>query len=135
MAFRYTIAMRIYLESLGCRLNYAEMASLGRQLVAAGHELAASAVEADLCVLNSCTVTGEAARQSRQLARQMARPRFLKSRKNSSSISMNSTPPTNNSQAANRWNRLKNSLRKKRLNSSIRMKRICNAWLKSSIQV
>ncbi|MGQ9490222.1 MAG: tRNA (N(6)-L-threonylcarbamoyladenosine(37)-C(2))-methylthiotransferase MtaB [Anaerolineae bacterium] len=69
----YTVAMRVYLESLGCRLNYAEMASLGRQLVAAGHQLVASAAEADLCVLNSCTVTGEAARQSRQLARQMAR--------------------------------------------------------------
>ena len=65
--------MRIYLESLGCRLNYAEMASLGRQLAAAGHELAGSAAAADLCVLNSCTVTGEAARQTRQLARQMAR--------------------------------------------------------------
>jgi threonylcarbamoyladenosine tRNA methylthiotransferase MtaB len=65
--------MRIYLESLGCRLNYAEMAALGRQLAGAGHELAASAEQADLCVLNSCAVTAEAARQSRQLARQMAR--------------------------------------------------------------
>lgn len=65
--------MRIYLESLGCRLNYAEMAGLGRQLVGAGYELAASPAEADLCVLNSCTVTAEADRQTRQLARQMAR--------------------------------------------------------------
>ncbi|MDQ1301187.1 MAG: threonylcarbamoyladenosine tRNA methylthiotransferase MtaB, partial [Chloroflexota bacterium] len=65
--------MRIYLESLGCRLNYAEMAALGRQLTGAGHELAASAEQADLCVLNSCAVTGEAARQSRQLARKLAR--------------------------------------------------------------
>jgi threonylcarbamoyladenosine tRNA methylthiotransferase MtaB len=65
--------MRIYLESLGCRLNYAEMAALGRQLANAGHELATSADQADLCVLNSCAVTGEAARQSRQLARQLAR--------------------------------------------------------------
>ena len=64
--------MRIYLESLGCRLNYAEMAALGRQLSGAGHELADSATAADLCVLNSCTVTGEAARQSRQLARKLA---------------------------------------------------------------
>ena len=64
--------MRIYLESLGCRLNYAEMASLGRQLTGAGHELTDSATAADLCVLNSCTVTGEAARQSRQLARKLA---------------------------------------------------------------
>ena len=65
--------MRIYLESLGCRLNYAEMAALGRQLTGAGHELTDAAAAADLCVLNSCTVTGEAARQSRQLARQLAR--------------------------------------------------------------
>ena len=65
--------MRIYLESLGCRLNYAEMATLGRQLTGAGHELTDAAAAADLCVLNSCTVTGEAARQSRQLARQLAR--------------------------------------------------------------
>ena len=65
--------MRVYLETLGCRLNYAEMASLGRQLSAAGHILADSAADADLCVLNSCAVTGEAARQTRQLARQMAR--------------------------------------------------------------
>jgi threonylcarbamoyladenosine tRNA methylthiotransferase MtaB len=65
--------MRIYLESLGCRLNYAEMSALGRQLAGAGHELAASAEEADLCVVNSCAVTGEAARQSRQLARRIAR--------------------------------------------------------------
>ncbi|MGC8782091.1 MAG: tRNA (N(6)-L-threonylcarbamoyladenosine(37)-C(2))-methylthiotransferase MtaB [Anaerolineae bacterium] len=65
--------MRIYLESLGCRLNYAEMAALGRRLAGAGHELAASVEQADLCVLNSCAVTGEAARQSRQLARRLAR--------------------------------------------------------------
>jgi threonylcarbamoyladenosine tRNA methylthiotransferase MtaB len=65
--------MRIYLESLGCRLNYAEMSALGRQLAGAGHDLAASAEEADLCIVNSCAVTGEAARQSRQLARRLAR--------------------------------------------------------------
>jgi threonylcarbamoyladenosine tRNA methylthiotransferase MtaB len=65
--------MRVYLETLGCRLNYAEMAALGRQLAAAGHEITESAIDADLCVLNSCAVTGEAARQSRQMARQMAR--------------------------------------------------------------
>jgi threonylcarbamoyladenosine tRNA methylthiotransferase MtaB len=65
--------MRIYLESLGCRLNYAEMASLGRQLAGAGHVLTDSAGQADICVLNSCAVTGDAVRKSRQLARQMAR--------------------------------------------------------------
>jgi threonylcarbamoyladenosine tRNA methylthiotransferase MtaB len=65
--------MRIYLETLGCRLNYAEMAALGRQLTGAGHVLAASADQADICVLNSCAVTGDAARKSRQILRQMVR--------------------------------------------------------------
>ncbi len=65
--------MRVYLESLGCRLNYAEMFSLGRQLTDAGHSLAPSAEDADVCVLNSCAVTDEAARKSRRLLRQMAR--------------------------------------------------------------
>src|SRR5512135_2508622 len=65
--------MRVYLETLGCRLNYAEMAALGRQLAGAGHALVGSAAEADVCVLNSCAVTGEAARKSRQLVRQLAR--------------------------------------------------------------
>lgn len=67
------MSMRIFLQTLGCRLNYAEMATLGRQLADAGHELTGSATAADLCVLNSCTVTSEAARKSRQLVRQMAR--------------------------------------------------------------
>jgi len=71
--FHYTASMRVYLETLGCRLNYAEMAHLGRQLTGAGHVLAASADQADICVLNSCAVTGDAARKSRQLARKMAR--------------------------------------------------------------
>ena len=64
--------MRIYLAAVGCRLNYAEIALLGRQLAAAGHTVVAQPDSADLCVLNSCTVTGEAARQSRQLARRLA---------------------------------------------------------------
>ena len=64
--------MRYYLESLGCRLNYAEMAALSRRLTEEGHELADSAGEADICILNSCAVTDEAARKSRQIARQLA---------------------------------------------------------------
>lgn len=65
--------MRIYLETLGCRLNYSEIETLGRELVDAGHFVVSSPDEADVCVLNSCAVTGEAARKSRQLARRLAR--------------------------------------------------------------
>ena len=72
-ALRYTLNVRVYLETLGCRLNYAEMSSLSRQLIEAGHVIASSADDAELCVLNSCAVTDEAVRKSRQLARHIAR--------------------------------------------------------------
>ncbi|MCB0204263.1 MAG: tRNA (N(6)-L-threonylcarbamoyladenosine(37)-C(2))-methylthiotransferase MtaB, partial [Anaerolineae bacterium] len=65
--------MRIYLETLGCRLNYSEMETLGRELADVGHSVVPSPDEADVCVLNTCAVTGEAARKSRQLARRLAR--------------------------------------------------------------
>ena len=65
--------MRIYLETLGCRLNYSEMETLGRQLAAVGHSVVDAAENADVCVLNTCAVTGEAARKSRQSSRKLAR--------------------------------------------------------------
>lgn len=65
--------MRIYLESLGCKLNQSEIETLARQFVAAGHELVASAEAADLCVLNTCTVTHVAARKSRQATHRLRR--------------------------------------------------------------
>jgi threonylcarbamoyladenosine tRNA methylthiotransferase MtaB len=65
--------MKVYLETLGCRLNLSEMETLGRRLAAAGHQLVESPEQADVCVLNTCAVTGEAARKSRQLARRLAR--------------------------------------------------------------
>jgi len=65
--------MKIYLETLGCRLNTSEMETLGRQLVEAGHAVVDGVEQADVCVLNTCAVTGEAARKSRQLARRLAR--------------------------------------------------------------
>lgn len=65
--------MDVYLETLGCRLNYSEIETLGRQLIQAGHRLVQAPDEADICVLNTCAVTGEAARKSRQLTRRLAR--------------------------------------------------------------
>ncbi len=63
--------MRIYLDQIGCRLNYAEMHTLGAQLRAAGHTLVAQAADAQVVVFNSCAVTADAERSSRQRVRQL----------------------------------------------------------------
>jgi threonylcarbamoyladenosine tRNA methylthiotransferase MtaB len=53
--------MKIYLDTLGCRLNQAEIERMAREFRAAGHELVASPAEADLAVVNTCAVTVPAA--------------------------------------------------------------------------
>ncbi len=65
--------MRVFFSNLGCKLNQAEVDRLARRFVAAGHSLAPGLEEADLHVINSCTVTHLAARDSRKLARRGAR--------------------------------------------------------------
>jgi len=62
--------MRIYLDSVGCRLNQSEIETFARQFRSAGHEIVASADQADLVVVNTCTVTNAAASDSRQKIRQ-----------------------------------------------------------------
>lgn len=65
--------MNIFLDTVGCRLNQAEIEQYARQFRAAGHNLVSSADQADLVVLNTCTVTAAAAADSRQKARQASR--------------------------------------------------------------
>ncbi len=65
--------MNIYLDSIGCRLNQSEIETYARQFRAAGHTLVATPDQADLVVVNTCTVTAAAASDSRQKIRQAAR--------------------------------------------------------------
>src|SRR5512138_3223379 len=65
--------MKVYLDSIGCRLNQAEIEAIGRQFRAAGHDIVASAGTADLAVVNTCTVTAAAASDSRGAVRRAAR--------------------------------------------------------------
>lgn len=64
---------RIAFGSLGCKLNQAETEVLARQLTAAGYELVSTVEEANVYVLNTCTVTHIADRKSRHLLRQARR--------------------------------------------------------------
>jgi threonylcarbamoyladenosine tRNA methylthiotransferase MtaB len=61
--------MRVHFTNLGCKLNQAELEDAARRFVGAGHSIARSLAEADLHVVNSCTVTHLAARDSRKVAR------------------------------------------------------------------
>ena len=65
--------MKIYLDTVGCRLNQSEIETMARQFRAAGHEIVASAQGADLAVVNTCAVTSDAAADSRQMIRHLAR--------------------------------------------------------------
>ncbi|GAB4578523.1 MAG: tRNA (N(6)-L-threonylcarbamoyladenosine(37)-C(2))-methylthiotransferase MtaB [Anaerolineales bacterium] len=66
-------SMKIYLNSIGCRLNQSEIETIGRQFHAQGHTLTSEMGQADLAVINTCAVTVEAASDSRQMIRKAAR--------------------------------------------------------------
>ncbi len=65
--------MKIYLDMIGCRLNQSEIEVMAREFTAAGHSLVGDPGEADLAVVNTCTVTGPAAADSRKTIRRIAR--------------------------------------------------------------
>ena len=61
------------ITSLGCKVNQAEAAYLASCLEARGWHRAGREQEAQLVILLTCSVTGPAARQSRQMARRLRR--------------------------------------------------------------
>ncbi|RMF42054.1 MAG: tRNA (N(6)-L-threonylcarbamoyladenosine(37)-C(2))-methylthiotransferase MtaB, partial [Anaerolineae bacterium] len=65
--------MKIYLDTVGCRLNQSEIETFARQFRAAGHEIVARPEDADLAVVNTCAVTTQAAADSRKTIRRAAR--------------------------------------------------------------
>jgi len=65
--------MQVYLRTLGCRLNEAELQTWSQQFIDTGYEISNKPDKADVMVLNTCAVTGEAARKSRQILRRMHR--------------------------------------------------------------
>ena len=49
--------MRVRLESIGCRLNIGEIEAIGRGLSTAGHRVVGPGENAELYILNTCSVT------------------------------------------------------------------------------
>jgi threonylcarbamoyladenosine tRNA methylthiotransferase MtaB len=65
--------VKVFLDTVGCRLNQSEIEKYAQQFRSAGHTLAAELAEADLVVLNTCAVTTAAEADSRQKVRQAGR--------------------------------------------------------------
>ncbi len=57
--------------TLGCKLNFAETSAIGKQLTDAGIIKARRGQKADICVINTCSVTELADKKSRQAIRRI----------------------------------------------------------------
>jgi threonylcarbamoyladenosine tRNA methylthiotransferase MtaB len=64
---------RVSLHTLGCKLNYAETSMLGRQFTERGFSVVDFGDAADLCIINTCSVTERANRECRQMVRKAVR--------------------------------------------------------------
>ncbi|MEE9303156.1 MAG: tRNA (N(6)-L-threonylcarbamoyladenosine(37)-C(2))-methylthiotransferase MtaB [Thiotrichaceae bacterium] len=65
--------MNILLKALGCRLNEAELEQWARVFRSYNHQIVTDADEADIIILNSCAVTSDAGKKSRQLINRLYR--------------------------------------------------------------
>lgn len=65
--------MNIVLKTLGCRLNEAELQGWARDFQIRGHDIGRDESKADLVVVNTCAVTQEAVKKSRQMIRKIHR--------------------------------------------------------------
>ena len=65
--------MKISFTTLGCKLNFAESSALGKALLERGHTRAKQGEPADICVINTCTVTDAADHKDRQMIHRIRR--------------------------------------------------------------
>ena len=66
-------APRFTITTLGCKVNQYESDAIAQQLKDSGCDSAHHKEKADLCIINTCTVTQKASMQSRQAVRQAMR--------------------------------------------------------------
>ncbi|MCL2201474.1 MAG: tRNA (N(6)-L-threonylcarbamoyladenosine(37)-C(2))-methylthiotransferase MtaB [Oscillospiraceae bacterium] len=65
--------MKFCTTTLGCKVNQVETEAVESVLISSGHTLAAAGDGCDVCVINTCAVTSESVRKSRQAVRRMRR--------------------------------------------------------------
>lgn len=65
--------MKAYITFLGCKVNQYETELIIEQLERAGFVVSPQPIGVDVCIVNTCMVTAEAERQSRQVLRKLKR--------------------------------------------------------------
>ncbi len=65
--------MKIAFTTLGCKLNFAESSALGKSLMQRGHVRAKQGEQADVCIINTCSVTDAADHKDRQAIHRIRR--------------------------------------------------------------
>lgn len=65
--------MKIYLHTIGCRLNLSELETTGRRLLGSNHEITGNPAEAQAVIINTCFVTAKAASDTRSILRRVMR--------------------------------------------------------------
>lgn len=65
--------MKIYFYTLGCKVNQYETQAMSETLTAQGYEITDDPDEADIFIINSCTVTATADKKTRQAVRRFKR--------------------------------------------------------------
>ena len=64
---------KVALHTLGCKLNFSETSTIGRQFLERGFTIVEADEPADVFVLNTCSVTERADRECRQIIRRTLR--------------------------------------------------------------
>jgi threonylcarbamoyladenosine tRNA methylthiotransferase MtaB len=67
------MSYKVAIETFGCRLNQAESSIFVRQFTDRGYEWVADSEHADLCIINTCTLTSRATSKCRRLIRSIIR--------------------------------------------------------------
>ena len=65
--------MTVSFTTLGCKLNFAESSALGKALLERGHTRAKQGEQADICIINTCSVTDTADHKDRQIIHRIRR--------------------------------------------------------------
>ena len=64
-------SMRVAFATLGCKLNFSETSTIARRFVEAGYTKVAASAEADVYVINPCSVTEHADKKCRNIIRKL----------------------------------------------------------------